>query len=70
MTASRIKQIADFLYSSDKANVVPFRVSIGTGMYGYDLNYKQFIKLMTIFSRSINLKDDLLSFRNEVDRDE
>jgi len=67
MTNKRIKELADFFYSSNSSNIVPLRISIITGQYsGNDLTYKEFIRLMGILKNSKNLKKDLYNFREEI----
>lgn len=68
MTNKRIKELADFFYSSNSAEDVPVRIAIASGMYsGADLNKDRFIELMIILKKSKNLKSDLLAFREEIE---
>lgn len=68
MTKKRIKQIADFLYSSSSIDDVPCRISITVGQFwGYDLDKKGLIRLLDILNKSDNLKEDLLLFVNQSD---
>lgn len=68
MTNKRIRELAEFFYQSNDSNDVPLRLAITTGMYsGADLNKNRFIQLMTILTKSQNLKMDLLVFREEVE---
>ena len=63
MTDKRIKQLADFFYSSNSSNDVPLRISCSTGRYsGIDLDREGFISLFIILCKSENLKKDLLDF--------
>ena len=60
MTLKRIRQLADFFYSSNSAADVPLRISCITGRYtGFDLDRDQFISLLGILTRSDDLKRDL-----------
>ena len=63
MTTERIKQVADFFYSSNSANDVPLRIAIEFGQFaGADLSKEELIELLGILSNSIDLKKDLLDF--------
>jgi hypothetical protein len=62
MTSRRIKQLADYFYSSNTADDVPFRICLTSGMAGEDLTKEGFIELMTLLSQSINIKEDALKF--------
>jgi len=63
MTAKRIKQLADFFYSSNSATDVPLRISCSIGRYaGFDLDRDSFVSLMLILARSDDLKADLAAF--------
>ena len=71
MTNKRIRELADFFYSSNSSNDVPLRISIVSGMYsGATLTKEKFIKLLSILSASNCLKKDLLKFREEVEDEE
>lgn len=64
MTLTRIRQLADFFYSSNNSIDVPLRISCITGRYaGFDLDQHEFIELLTILTRSHELKKDLAAFR-------
>ena len=66
MTKDRIRELADFFFSSDDSNDVPIRLACYTGRYtGFDLNKESFIELFTILNKSKNLKMDLLQFREK-----
>ena len=63
MPLKRIKELADFFYSSDDSNEVPLRFACVTGRYtGFDLDREGFIALFTILSKSEDLKKDLAGF--------
>lgn len=65
MTLKKIKQLADFFYTSDSATDVPLRIACSTGRYsGFDLDKESFVELFKILvkSESENLKEDLRSF--------
>lgn len=63
MTLKRIRQLAEFFYSSDNIADVPLRISCIMGRYaGFDLEQQDFIELFVILSKSNNLKKDLSSF--------
>lgn len=71
MTNKRIRELADFFYSSNSSNDVPLRISITTGQYsGNDLTPKEFVELMNILRESKNLKEDLQKFREEIGNEE
>ena len=71
MTDKRIRELADFFYSSNSSNDVPLRINITTGQYsGNDLTPEEFIKLMNILKKSKNLKEDLYKFREELGNEE
>lgn len=60
---NRIKQLADFFYSSNSALDVPLRISCETGQFtGFDLDRESFISLLKILAKSQNLKEDLAAF--------
>lgn len=63
MTIKKIKQLADFFYSSNSAVDVPLRISCVTGQFtGFDLDRESFISLFKILAKSQNLKQDLAAF--------
>lgn len=63
MTKKRIKELADFFFSSNSSNDVPLRIACVTGRYtGFDLDRDQFVSLLTILTRSKNLNNDLAAF--------
>jgi len=63
MTLKRIKQLADFFYSSNSRADVPLRIACSTGRYtGIDLDRQGFISLFAILNRSKDLKKDLTGF--------
>ena len=63
MTLKRIRQLADFFYSSNSSTDVPLRISCITGQYtGFDLDQEEFISLLVILTRSNDLKRDLSGF--------
>ena len=66
MAEERIKNLADFFYSSNSSLIVPCRLMLTFGMAGQDLTKKQFIKLFSILNNSINLKKDLKKFLKEI----
>ena len=68
MTKKRIKELADFFYSSDSSEDIPLRICCETGRYtGFDLNRDEFISLFSVLSRSKNLKEDLRAFVGAMD---
>jgi len=68
MTKKRIKELADFFYSSDSSEDVPLRLCCETGRYtGFDLEREKFISLFSILARSKNLKEDLKVFVEAMD---
>jgi len=63
MTPERIRNLADFFYSSNSAADVPLRICCETGRYtGFDLSRDDFIALFEILSQSGDLKKDLAAF--------
>jgi hypothetical protein len=67
MTKKRIKELADFFYSSNSSEDVPLRLCCETGRYtGFDLNREDFISLFIILNKSKNLKKDLAEFVEQV----
>ena len=63
MTKKRIRELADFFYSSDNSKDVPLRICCETGRYsGFSLNQDEFISLFSILAKSKNLKKDLEVF--------
>jgi hypothetical protein len=63
MTKKRIRELADFFFSSDNARDVPLRICCETGRYsGFNLNRDEFISLFSILTQSKNLKEDLKVF--------
>ena len=63
MTKKRIKELADFFYSSDNSEDVPLRLCCETGRYsGFSLNRDEFISLFSILSKSKDFKKDLKVF--------
>ena len=67
MTNQRIKQVVDFLYSSNTAKKVPFRICLSCGMGGFDINKAQCAELLQILSTSINIKKDCAKFRGSLE---
>ena len=68
MTIKRIRQLADFFYSSNSAVDVPLRISCVTGQFtGFDLDRESFISLFKILAKSQNLKEDLAAFMESQD---
>jgi hypothetical protein len=66
MTQKRIKELANFFYSSDESEEVPLRIAAVTGQYsGFDFDKNGCIKLLTIMNKSTNLKKDLELFCQE-----
>jgi hypothetical protein len=67
MTLRRIRELADFFYSSDDSKDVPLRFACTTGRYtGFDLDRESFIALFAILNRSKDLKKDLAQFMERV----
>jgi hypothetical protein len=67
MTLQRIKELADFFYSSNSSEDVPLRITCTTGRFtGFDLDPEDFIDLLTILNKSKNLKKDLAEFVERV----
>jgi hypothetical protein len=63
MTLQRIKELADFFYSSNSSEDVPLRITCITGRFtGFDLDPEDFVDLFTILNKSKNLKKDLAKF--------
>jgi len=63
MTKKKIKQLADFFYSSNSSNDIPLRISVVTGHFsGFDLSKESFSELFNILCTSVNIKKDLTSF--------
>jgi len=63
MTFKRIRQLADFFYSSNSSADVPLRIACSTGRYtGIDLDRDEFIELFVILNGSNDLKKDLTDF--------
>ena len=69
MTPERIKNLADYFYSSSPSGDsispsknVPFRIETSYGMGGYELSYGQFIHLMDILANSTDVKNDCIEF--------
>ena len=64
----RIKELAEFFYSSNSAQDVPFRIAIVLGQYaGWSLDYGEFIELFVILFNSENLKNDMEEFISKMD---
>ena len=66
MNNLRIKKVVEFLYSSNNSQDVPLRISVTFGMGGDDLTKEELAELLVILSNSINLKEDLLVFRQKL----
>jgi len=50
-----VKKLADFLYSSNSSNDVPFRIALTTGQFSaFDLNKEQIIKLFEFLGNEEN----------------
>ena len=63
MAKKRIKELANFFYSSDCVEDVPLRICCSTGRYsGLDLGSKEFVSLFSILAKSKDLKRDLKTF--------
>ena len=62
MTNKRIKELADFFYSSNSAVDVPCRIALTSGMGGRDIEKFEFKELMEILNSSKDLKKDLKEF--------
>jgi hypothetical protein len=63
MTKKRIRELADFFYSSDNSKDIPLRICCETGRYtGFNLNRDEFISLFSVLAKSKNLKKDLEVF--------
>ena len=70
MNKKRIIELADFFYSSDRAEDVPLRVSCETGRYsGFSLDREEFISLFTVLAQSKNLRKDLQKFVEAMNAD-
>ena len=68
MTKKRIKELADFFYSSDSSEDVPLRFCCETGRFtGFDLDREKFISLFSVLAKSKNLKEDLRAFVGAMD---
>ena len=68
MTHKRIKEVADFFFSSNDSNKVPLRLSVSLGQFcGEDLNHEQCRCLLEILSFSKDLKRDLGAFRKGME---
>lgn len=66
MTKKRIKQLADYFYSSNDSNVIPLRLAAIRGMYTvFYLSKRAFIDLLTILNKSENLTNDLTEYVSE-----
>ena len=64
MTKKRIQELAEFFYSLKWRRRTPLRIACTTGDFsGFDISKRSFIELMTILSKSSNLKVDLEKFR-------
>ena len=63
MTKKRIRELANFFYSSNSSDDVPLRICCSTGRYsGFDLSPEEFASLLSILARSKDLKKDLKAF--------
>jgi hypothetical protein len=62
----KIIEIANFLYSSDDAHEVPFRVCLTFGMGGLDIDYEQFILLMKFLRDSELSTENCQKFLDEI----
>lgn len=70
MTKKKIRQLADFFYSSDDSDAVPLRLAYVTGRYtGFDLDRGGFIQLFEILCNSHDLQKDLKLFIEEIHED-
>lgn len=67
MTDEKIKEIADFLYSENSSDYVPFRVALTTGWAGQDLNKNQLIELLKLFRDSPANQETYGSFLETID---
>ncbi len=71
MTLKRIKELADFFYSSDSSKDVPLRLYCLCGQYdGFALTKQGFISLLSILVKSSDLKKDLTAFIKKERSDE
>jgi len=71
MNNKRVKELADFFYSSNDSNIVPLRISVTTGRYtGEDLTRENFMKLLSILNNSDHLKEDLTKFLEDIEDEE
>ena len=69
MTNKKIKEIADFMYSSGTSNIVPFRVSLTFGMSGTELHKRDFIALLKLFRDEEPNKHNFNIFLNNIEND-
>lgn len=66
MTNDQINKLADFMYSSNSSNDVPFRLSLSCGMAGDDIDKEEFIKLMQFLSRTNCTKAEFSKFLETI----
>lgn len=65
MNKKRIGELADFFYSANNSNEVPFRLIVSTGMCGMDLTKNEFRDLLYLLENSENLYEDTKNFAEE-----
>jgi hypothetical protein len=67
MDNNHIKALGEYFYSSNTSKDVPLRLSVLTGMSGFDMDREQFERLLSILENSIDLTRDLSNFLNSYD---
>ena len=71
MSKERIKDLADFFYSSDDCREVPLRLAVTSGRFvGFDLSKGEFVELFTILNGSVALREDLAVFLEKLKDEE
>ena len=66
MTKRKIQAIANFLYSADNSDEVPFRISLTFGMSGMDLDKEDLIKLLETLETKPANKESYLKLLKEL----
>ena len=70
MTDKKIEQIANFMYSADNNQEVPFRISLMFGMGGFDLTIDGLVALLQTLRDKPANKKTLSDFLEEAEQNE
>lgn len=66
MKKCQILKLAEFMYSADNSNDVPFRICLEMGMSGEDLSKEQFVMLLEFLSTTDCTKESFNSFLSKI----